>query len=333
LIRSICGLFFFSARRREELRKERTMNAKWILAVVAAAGLFACAGNKRAGDELEPGETKVKLDQTPAAVQATLKKELAGAELEDISKKQEGGRTVYETDLIRDGQKWEVVVGEDGAIISKAKEGSPEERARDKGADEWQKEFEVSKADLSATGKNRYLTIQPGRALKLKSGSDTLTITILPETPTIDGVKVGVLEERETKGGKLIEVSRNFFATDAKTGDVYYFGEDVDNYKDGKIVDHESAWRAGVDGARFGMMVPGKPVVGQKYYQEIAPKVAMDRVEVVSVDETLKTPAGTFSHCLHLKETTPLERGESHKWYAPGVGMVKDDEFELGEKP
>jgi hypothetical protein len=47
----------------------------------------------------------------------------------------------------------------------------------------------------------------------------------------------------------------------------------------------------------------------------------------------MKTPAGTFEHCLHLKETTPLEGDVSHKWYAPGVGMVKDDEFELAEKP
>ena len=83
----------------------------------------------------------------------------------------------------------------------------------------------------------------------------------------------------------------------------------------------------------FGLMIPGKPKVGDKFYQEIAPKVALDRVEVVSVDETVKTPAGTFQHCVHLRETTPLEADVSHKYYAPGVGMIKDDEFELAEKP
>jgi hypothetical protein len=66
-----------------------------------------------------------------------------------------------------------------------------------------------------------------------------------------------------------------------------------------------------------------------KFYQEVDPKVAMDRVEVVSLDETVKTPAGTFEHCVHLPETTPLERDVSHKYYAPGIGMIKDDEFEL----
>ena len=121
--------------------------------------------------------------------------------------------------------------------------------------------------------------------------------------------------------------------TDRKTGDVYYFGEDVDNYKDGKIISHESAWRAGTGGARFGLMIPATPTVGQAFYQEIAPKVAMDRVEVISTSATVKTPAGTFERCVHLRETTPLESDVSQKYYAPGIGLIKDDEFELAERP
>jgi hypothetical protein len=36
---------------------------------------------------------------------------------------------------------------------------------------------------------------------------------------------------------------------------------------------------------------------------------------------------------VHFKETTPLESDVSHKWYVPGVGIVKDDDFELARKP
>jgi hypothetical protein len=200
-------------------------------------------------------------------------------------------------------------------------------------AGSWRDRFEVNKADLSPIGSNSYLPIQPGRILRLKKGAETLTVTILPDTQQVDDIVAGVLEERETKNGKLVEVSRNFFATDKNTGDVYYFGEDVDNYKNGKIVDHESAWRAGVGNARFGLMMPAKPEVGQRFYQEFAPKVAMDRVEVVSTNETVKTPAGTFEHCVHLRETTPLEGDVSHKYYAPGIGIIKDDDFVLAESP
>jgi len=318
------------------------MNAKCtlFLTVMMALGICGCStGRHHSAEAAEAGETKVTLEQTPAAVRQTIERELVGAQLEDIARKERQGKTIYETDIIRDGHKWEVVVGEDGTIISKLQEGSAEERQADKqekaSASQagWRETFGVNKAGLTPTGANSYLTIQPGKVLKLASGKDRLTVSILPGTKTVDGIAVGVLEEREEKNGELIEVSRNYFATDPKTGDVYYFGEDVDNYKDGKIINHESAWLAGEKGARFGLMIPGKPKAGDKYYQEIAPKVALDRVEIVSVDETVKTPAGIFEHCVHLRETTPLESDVSHKYYAPGVGMIKDDEFELAEKP
>ncbi len=197
----------------------------------------------------------------------------------------------------------------------------------------WRDTFTVNRAELTATGNNPYVTIQPGRVLKLGHGKGRLTVSILSETKAVDGVTAGVLEEREEKNGQLIEVSRNYFATHPSTGDVYYFGEDVDNYKSGRVVNHDSAWLAGVGGARFGLMMPGKPNPGDKYYQEIAPKVAMDRVEVISIDETVKTPAGTFQHCIHLRETTPLEPDVTHKYFAAGIGMIKDGAFELVEAP
>ena len=176
----------------------------------------------------------------------------------------------------------------------------------------WRDTFTVNKADLAPRGNNPYLAIQPGRVLKLAHGKERLTVSTLSETKAVDGVTTGVVEEREEKDGQLIEASRNYFGTDPSTGDVYYFGEDVDNYRHGKVANHNSAWLAGVNGARFGLMMPGKPKTGDKYYQEIAPKVAIDRVEIVSVDETVKTPAGTFQHCVHLRETTPLEPDVTH---------------------
>ena len=197
----------------------------------------------------------------------------------------------------------------------------------------WRDRFDVNKGDLLSTGANPYITMLPGRVLRLAHGSDTLTVSVLPDTQQVDGVTTGILEERETKNGTVVEVSRNFMATDKKTGDVYYFGEDVDTYKNGKIVNHQSGWRAGSGGARFGLMIPARPAAGDRFYQEIAPKVAMDRVEVLSTNEPVKTPAGVFEHCVHLRETTPLEHDVSHKYYAPNVGIIKDDEFELVEPP
>ena len=201
--------------------------------------------------------------------------------------------------------------------------------AKDEGKTPWRDTFAVDKANLADTGRNTYFILEPGYRLILEHGKDSLVITVLDETKVVDGVKTRVVEERETKGGQLDEVSRNYFAIDKTTGDVYYFGEDVDNYKDGKVTSHEGVWLAGVGGARFGLLMPGKPTVGDRYYQEIAPKVAMDRAEVVGLAEEVKVPAGTFKNCLRTRESSALESGSEDKLYAPDVGILKDGGFVL----
>ena len=111
---------------------------------------------------------------------------------------------------------------------------------------------------------------------------------------------------------------------------MYYFGEDVDMYKKGKIAGHEGAWRHGTKGATFGLMMPGTPALGMRFYQEQAKGIAMDRAEIVSLAEKLRTRAGTFERCLKTLETTPLEKlAREYKVYAPGVGLVKDGNLEL----
>jgi len=57
----------------------------------------------------------------------------------------------------------------------------------------------------------------------------------------------------------------------------------------------------------------------------------MDRAEIVSVNVELKTPAGTFKNCVQTRDTSAIESDVSEKIFAPGVGQVKDDEFELAE--
>jgi hypothetical protein len=190
--------------------------------------------------------------------------------------------------------------------------------------------FAVDRSDFSSTGRNPYFVLEPGYALTLEGGKTRLVITVLPETRKVDGVDTRVVEERETENDQLIEVSRNFFAIHTKTNSVFYFGEDVDMYRNGKVTSHEGAWLSGVAGARFGMMMPGLPLLKARYYQEIAPKVAMDRAEILGIGETLKTPAGTFTDVLRTLETTPLEPlARELKYYANGVGLIQDGDVKL----
>ena len=101
-------------------------------------------------------------------------------------------------------------------------------------------------------------------------------------------------------------------------------------YEDGEIVSHEGAWLAGENNTKAGMFIPGNVQVGMKYYQEIAPGIAKDRAEIVSVNDTLTVPAGNFTEVLRLEETNPLEPDEREdNFYAPGVGVIQDDTEKL----
>jgi hypothetical protein len=198
--------------------------------------------------------------------------------------------------------------------------------------------FRVEECTFSNTGRNTYFVLEPGYRLALEGKNkgvlERVTITVLDEAEVVDGVETRVVEERETKDGVLAEVSRNFFAFCAPTNTAFYFGEHVDNYEGGVIVDNDGSWRAGVGGARPGVIMPGLNLVGARYMQEVAPGVALDRAETISVTDSLTTPAGAFSSVLKVKETTPLERrARDFKFYAPGIGLIQDGPLQLVAPP
>jgi hypothetical protein len=201
-------------------------------------------------------------------------------------------------------------------------------------ADQWFATLVGPEETFTNAGRNTYFILEPGYQRTFVGKEDgkkvDLIITVLAETKQVNGVETRVVEEREWVDGKLVEVSRNYFAIGATTHHAYYFGEEVDMYKDDKIVSHEGAWLAGVDGAKHGIAMPADARLGVRYYQEQAARIAMDRAEHVSTDAVVKAPAGKFKKCLKVKETTPLEPGnEEFKLYAPGIGLVQDGELKL----
>ncbi len=194
--------------------------------------------------------------------------------------------------------------------------------------------FGEQKADLVPTGRNPFFILEPGYVQTLEGNEDdakvVLTITVLDETKKVDGIETRIVEERESEDGKIIEISRNYFAISKRTNSVYYFGEDSKTYKNGKVTGTGGSWESGKNGAVYGMMMPGVPLVGARYYQEIAPGEAMDRAEIVSTTDTLTVPAGVFSGVLKTCETTPLEPGsKEYKFYAAGIGLIKDGSLGL----
>src|ERR1700704_5471985 len=149
------------------------------------------------------------------------------------------------------------------------------------------------------------------------------------KTFSINGqdVEALIVEDRESINGQLEEVTLDYFAQD-DDGTVYYLGEDVDNYKDGKVVAHEGAWLYGVNTKELGVIMPSHPRVGQKFRPEDVPGITREDDVVVSTSEKVSVPAGKFNNCIKVKAS--LSEGETeYKWFAPGVGAVKEEDLLL----
>jgi hypothetical protein len=196
--------------------------------------------------------------------------------------------------------------------------------------------FNLDDCNFISTGSNTYFILQPGYQTVFEGvdeGVDTnLTTTVLNETKAVDGIDTRIVKERavNTKTGDVFEVSRNYFALCKETNSAFYFGEDVDWYKDGSVVNHTGSWQNGTNNAQGGLIMPGIILIGSRYNQETAPDVAIDRAEIMSLTEIVKTPAGTFENSLLEKDTDGFDPGEStNRYYAPGIGQIKDDMLDL----
>ena len=183
---------------------------------------------------------------------------------------------------------------------------------------------------------NPYFIMEPGWQYVLEGEEDEefirVEITVLDETEMVAGVRTRVIEEREFIDGELYEVARNYFAICSATNDIYYFGEDVDFYEDGEVINHNGTWRVGENGATPGILIPGTILVGARYYQEVAEDVAQDRAEIMEITE-VEIDGELYENVLVLMESSPLSEpcDAELKYYAPGIGNIIDEELELVE--
>ena len=311
-------------------RRDYVRIARVIVASLVAAGLVAGAASSR--ESRETSSRDVELDEVPKAAREAILFQAGGHRIRELEEKVVDGDTVYEIELLVDGKETEIVVAADGELVQiKRDDTVTPSRADD---DEWRRTFDVNPKDLGVVGSNPYFPLTPGLRIHLSDGSETVIFSILDATKVVDGVETRIVEERETEDGELVEISRNYFAIDRNTGDVYYFGEDVDIYEDEKVVSNDGAWLSGVGGVKFGLIMPGKPRVGDRFYLEDAPG-AVERVEIVAVDAKLETPYRNFTDLVRCREDDVLDGDVSHKWYSAGIGMVGDDEMRVVkiEKP
>ena len=181
---------------------------------------------------------------------------------------------------------------------------------------------------------NPYLPLASLKHDILENKSERVERTARPEihkTFEICGQTIEALtvEDREYDSAEnLTEATLDYFAQD-DDGNVYYLGEDVDTYKNGKVSGHSGAWLLGKDTTIPGVLLPAHPQVGDKFSSENVPHITTEKDEVVSVSETMTVPAGTFHGCIKIKERAS-DGATEFKLYAPGVGVIAEMDSEEG---
>jgi hypothetical protein len=182
---------------------------------------------------------------------------------------------------------------------------------------------------------NPYLPFIPGTTFYYQGTKDNLPEQIITQvthqTKLIAGVTTTVVHDTGIVNGKLQEYTDDWYAQDA-SGNVWYFGEFTSDFSGGKV-SHAGSWEAGVNGAIPGIVMLASNAIGITYRQEYAKGVAQDMATVVSLHKTVTVPYGSFDHCLQTLEFSPLEPGALEtKYYAPGVGYVKNISLKGGQE-
>jgi hypothetical protein len=165
---------------------------------------------------------------------------------------------------------------------------------------------------------------------------ETIEVVVLDETRMVMGIPATVVRDTVTVDGEIVEDTYDWFAQD-DAGNVWYLGEDTNEFEGGVAISSAGSWEAGVDGALPGIVMKSSPNVGDVYRQEFYPGEAEDLAEVVREGMTETVAFGSYDELAVIKEWNPLApEVVEEKYYAAGVGLILevavrggDDRIEL----
>ncbi|MDP9343412.1 MAG: hypothetical protein M3Q23_15230 [Actinomycetota bacterium] len=182
----------------------------------------------------------------------------------------------------------------------------------------------IDSANFSTAITNPYMPFTPGTTAVYTGTRDgiplRIEVTVTTDTKTIMGVQCIVVRDIVT--GALEERTTDWYAQDT-AGNVWYFGEDTKELKNGAVTSTAGSWEAGIDGALPGIVMPAHPTPDGPYREEYRPGVAEDVAKVLRADASVKTPAGAYHNVVVTENTDQLDVAKlEHKFYASGVGIV-----------
>ncbi|WP_461163566.1 hypothetical protein [Arthrobacter sp. R4-81] len=197
---------------------------------------------------------------------------------------------------------------------------------------------QINPADFTTNITNQYFALPVGKKMTYETTeqgkvTERIEIEILPETKTIEGVEAVVYLDKEYKNGQLVEETRDYLAQH-KNGDVWYFGEDVNNYWNGILLNRAGSFLHGKDGAKAGIWMKAEQRIGDSYRQEFYIGHAEDIRDTLATGETVTTKNRTYTNCVKVYDWTPLEKNaREHKYHCPEVAaLVLTEDLETGSR-
>jgi hypothetical protein len=163
---------------------------------------------------------------------------------------------------------------------------------------------------------------------------ERIEVVVTGETRTVDGVESVVVRDTVSVDGEVVEDTFDWYARD-EAGNVWYVGEETEEFEDGEVVSTSGSWEAGVDGAEPGVIMWADPEarIGEAYYQEYYEGEAEDQARVVRVEPSVTVAAGTFEDVIVIEEWNPFDEGVvEEKYYAPGVGVILEEKVAGGSE-
>jgi hypothetical protein len=188
----------------------------------------------------------------------------------------------------------------------------------------------LTPADFVEVVDNPYFPLPIGAkwVYEIRQGNkppQTDTLEVQKEKRQVNGIQATVVRDTVSSGNQIVEDTYDWFVQD-KYGNVWYVGEEVDNYVAGVLVNHSGSWEWGVDGAQPGIIMWADPAahLNEKYRQEYYAGKAEDMGEVLSADESLTVPLDSFDRVVKTLDFSNIEAGQEQKFYAPGIGLLKE---------
>jgi hypothetical protein len=186
----------------------------------------------------------------------------------------------------------------------------------------------IDPAHFVATIDNPYWPLMPGTGFHYKGVRGTTPQTddevVTNRTKQILGISSTVVRDTVSERTGPVERTFDYYAQDDQ-GNVWYMGELSLEKKNGHFAKASDSWLAGVNGGEPGIIMPADPQPGDRYRQEYYPPgEALDEAHVLSRDGTVTVPTGSYTGVLVTSEFSPLEPQTEQKYYASGLGEVKE---------